>query len=257
LQPSTSDASSGVRNSFVLSSICLSVTRRPSLLRLSEITNLYRDDDRKSAQAQRDQSNAQQQIKYAAQGFNVEFSHCCFPLSVGCGIIRVKGGVFLKTVSRRTRDLYMRSFLNAVQHSGRSVVKPNNPLISSLQKRSDFSNVVSVLHGLDLLSVSYADNGQISKFTITASGICYFERRADERYKLIMNSIVLPVLVSIITTAVAVYILPSIGKQAQSWLDNRQAHTSVSLSPEPSAGLPAADALLDQIPSIPGTTTHL
>jgi hypothetical protein len=33
---------------------------------LSEITNLYRDDDRKAAQAQRDQSNAQQQIKYAA-----------------------------------------------------------------------------------------------------------------------------------------------------------------------------------------------
>lgn len=177
-----------------------------------------------------------------------------FPSLVGCGIIGVKGGVLLKTVSRRTRDLYMRSFLNAAQHSGRNVIKSNDPLISHLQKRDDFANVISVLRGLDLVSASYADNGQIYKFTISASGICYFERRADERYKLIVNSIVLPVVVSIITTAVAVYILPPIGRQVQSWLDSKPARTAESLLPSAMPNAQAENSQSGQIPSIPDTT---
>lgn len=103
-------------------------------------------------------------------------------------------------------------------------VKPDNPALKKLHERKDFDRVMMVLEGLGLISFVRPDGITFMWYSITREGRCYFERRAEERYRAIINSVVLPVLVAIITTTVTVYILPTLGQSAKRWLENSRKH---------------------------------
>lgn len=131
----------------------------------------------------------------------------------------------MKKVSRAIQAKYMRAFIDsASEFGGQQIILGNNE-IAKLDSLCCFSDVVSVLEGLGNVSVLRAAAGNILSIELTPQGRCYFERRADDRHRLIMNSIVIPVIVAIITTTVTVYILPSLGRKAEEWLENLQPHS--------------------------------
>lgn len=55
---------------------------------------------------------------------------------------------------------------------------------------------------------------------ISADGLRYFAYRREQRKRLIINSVVFPIIVAIITSAITVYILPTVGKKATEWLQS-------------------------------------
>ena len=158
----------------------------------------------------------------------------------------------MKKVSRRTRNLFMCTLLNAAAEHKTRTVSANHPGLSNLRSRNDFTSVMMVLEGLNLIEMKYIAPGSLH-YVLTPQGMSYRERSSDERYHLIMNSFVIPVLVAIITTMVTVYILPSLGRSASKLLEG-----SLQCSPSPSSAIAPIDAQSeiqspDPISSIPAT----
>lgn len=137
----------------------------------------------------------------------------------------------MKRVSRRVRNKFMRALLSAASESSTRSVKPGHPALAELHKRDDYEHVMSVLEGLGLITFERPNGVTFMWYKVTREGNCYFEKQADERYRLIVNSIILPILVAIITTTVTVYILPALGQSAKQWLSQVSQNTPVS--PEP------------------------
>lgn len=127
-------------------------------------------------------------------------------------------------ISRFTRNRFMHVFVSIVRRKGSNSINPNAPELSELKQRSDYANVIGLLISMELIKASRRQDGKLLWYELTNSGMCYFERRADERRKLILNSVAVPIIVSIITTAVTVYILPPLGERLKRWLSG---------SPEP------------------------
>lgn len=121
-------------------------------------------------------------------------------------------------ISRFTRNRFMHVFVSAVRSKGSNAIKVNAPELSGLKQRSDYANVIGLLVSMDLIRLERLPDGRPLWYELTNYGMCYFERRADERRKLILNSVAVPIIVSIITTAVTVYILPPLGERLKRWL---------------------------------------
>lgn len=121
-------------------------------------------------------------------------------------------------ISRFTRDRFMRVFVSVVRRKGSNAIYPNAPELSELKRRGDYTNVIELLISMGLIKSNRRQDGKLLWYVLTNSGMCYFEQRADERRKLMLNSVAVPIIVSIITTAVTVYILPPLGEQLKRWL---------------------------------------
>lgn len=121
-------------------------------------------------------------------------------------------------ISRFTRNRFMRVFVSVVRCKGSNSIHPNAPELSELKQRSDYANVIGLLISMELIKPNRLPDGRLLWYELTNSGMRYFEQRADERRKFIMSSVVVPIIVSIITTAVAVYILPLLGERLKRWL---------------------------------------
>lgn len=134
----------------------------------------------------------------------------------------------MKKVSRRTQDKFMRALLSAAGST--RAAKPDHPALESLRKRKDFEHVMMVLEGLGLVMFVRRNGGQFLWYGITPAGCCYFEKRADERYRMLVNGVLIPVLVALITTTVTVYILPTLGESAKQWLKGYQQQRKEPLS---------------------------
>ena len=145
----------------------------------------------------------------------------------------------MKKVSRSVRSKYMKSFITSASNSGKHQIILSDEEISTLGSLYRYSDVVDVLEGMGNVTTIRSASGNILSLKLTPLGRCYFERLAEERRRLIVNSIILPIMVSIITTVVAVYILPSIGRQVQSWLDSWQVHSAE----QPSTAAPIDSAV--------------
>lgn len=121
-------------------------------------------------------------------------------------------------ISRFTRNRFMHVFVSVVRCKDSNSIHPNAPELSKLKQRSDYANVIGLLISMELIKANRRQDGKLLWYELTNSGMCYFERRANERRKLILNSVAVPIIVSIITTAVTVYILPPLGERLKRWL---------------------------------------
>lgn len=149
----------------------------------------------------------------------------------------------MKKISVRTRNRFMRRLLAAAKSSNGNSVQFNAPEIEALKKRKDFQAVMQVLGGLGLIAFARNDTtGRLMWYTITDAGMCYFEKRSDEFRNFLLTSIVVPIIVSILTTAVAVYILPPLGRRVEAWL----AGLPESI-PQSTQDLPPTDAPSDTL----------
>lgn len=128
-------------------------------------------------------------------------------------------------ISRFTRNRFMHVFVSVVRSKGSNAIKVNAPELSELKQRSDYANVIGLLVSMDLIRLERLPDGRPLWYELTNAGMCYFERRADERRKLILNSVAVPIIVSIITTAVTVYILPPLGERLKRWLSGMPEQT--------------------------------
>lgn len=72
------------------------------------------------------------------------------------------------------------------------------------------------------------------RLKITDTGRRFLKHRSAQLRRIIINSIVVPVIVAIITSAVTVYILPPLGKRAESWLE-RSLPPQAQSTPAPAA----------------------
>lgn len=122
-------------------------------------------------------------------------------------------------IPKRTRSKYMRAFVSSARSNHGDVVFLGDSTLRDMKKEGNFESTVLCLEGLGLISVDRSvDHQRILRIRLTAEGYSYFERLSDERRHMIMNSILVPILVSIITTAISVYILPPLGRQVEAWL---------------------------------------
>lgn len=122
-------------------------------------------------------------------------------------------------IPKRTRSKYMRAFVSSARSNHGDVVFLGDSTLRDLKKEDEFESTVLCLEGLGLISVSRSvDRQRILKIRLTSDGFSYFERLSDERRRMIMTSILVPVIVSIITTAISVYILPPLGRRVEAWL---------------------------------------
>jgi len=132
----------------------------------------------------------------------------------------------------------MRVIISEYDDTNRTQIGINteSPRLKALCRRigySDSAQVINILISMGLLKRSgVVDMNMYPSpriwVELTDSGRSYFERRADEKRELLMNSIVVPIIVAIITSAITVYILPSLGKQAEKWLKPQQTQTEES-----------------------------
>lgn len=132
-------------------------------------------------------------------------------------------------ISRCTRNRFMRAFVKATNEDKQRVIRLNCPALVKLRARDDYANVLHVLISLGLIRPEYGSHGGLLWYALTNEGQCYFEKIADERRKFLLHSIIVPILISIITTAVTVYILPPLGRQVERWLSGTSEPTQQSL----------------------------
>ena len=120
-----------------------------------------------------------------------------------------------------------------------------------LEDRKD--QALHVLVGYDLIELEPLPMSVTSRIVLTGKGMAYFERKRDDMISLICKSILIPILVSIITAAITVYILPSLGKQANRWLQ----HTTQDIPQSKTESAPPDDRSGNpSIQSLPSTTPH-
>lgn len=131
----------------------------------------------------------------------------------------------MRCISRRVRHRFMKAFVYSTRRSRTNYVDFKNPKVAALKKRKDFSDVVQVLFGLGLVKVHYMPGDPQPRYLLTDAGLSYLERCADERRRAVVNSILVPILVSIVTAMVTLYILQPLGQRASRWLEGLSADT--------------------------------
>ena len=142
----------------------------------------------------------------------------------------------MRTIPRRVINRYMRAFVDSTRHSKTTVVDFRFEAAKAMCERDDFPVVLALLEGLDLVNI-HRENTQIVAVSLTHEGRCYFERKAERRRKFILESIAIPILVALIISIITVYILPSVGRQAQRWLSGTPQYTP----PPPQVSAPTYD----------------
>lgn len=120
----------------------------------------------------------------------------------------------------RTRKLFMRTLLDVAARNKSDVVEPHAPELHELRQREDYDRVIAVLEGLGLIAEVDGPQFRSVRYRILPEGMCFFEKLRDDLRSLLVRSILIPVLVSLITAALTVYVLPSLGKQAEKWLSD-------------------------------------
>ena len=136
-----------------------------------------------------------------------------------------RGDVMRKIVKTKTRKLFMRTLLEVAARNKSDLVEPHAPELHVLRQREDYDRVIAVLEGLGLIATVNDINHRSKRYKILPEGLCFFERLRDDLRSLLVRSILIPVLVSLITAALTVYVLPSLGKQAEKWLSDMSQHT--------------------------------
>lgn len=157
-----------------------------------------------------------------------------------------------KSVSRKTRSLFMRTFLDVSRKYSSPTIALHLPEVAELRARSDFNQVLDVLIGLGLLSTT-KEKGSV-RYVITPDGACYFERLADEKWRLIVHSVLIPIAVAIVTTIVTNSILPPVSAQVTRWLSAMQARILLWTAESVPTDDPSQNPETDPISAIPDTT---
>lgn len=145
----------------------------------------------------------------------------------------------MKPFSNRIVGVYMSAFVAIFRQAGRTSYRAASPEFQALAARPDYLPVVKYLEALGLLSVTWDNRCQPFRFTLTDAGICYFEKLRDARRKFLVNSILVPILVAIVTSFITVYILPTLGEKSARWLQWTPGRTEQSSSAARSADDPS------------------
>ena len=131
----------------------------------------------------------------------------------------------MKTMSRRDIDRLMRyliDFAYADVPGNKKYLFTNSPdlnkALESLGLSDRKDQALHVLAGYGLIEFQELPKRARTNIILTNKGKAYFEMRRDARISLLCKSILLPILISLITTMIAVYILPAIGQQVQRWM---------------------------------------
>ena len=123
----------------------------------------------------------------------------------------------MKAVPRRVIDRIVRYFLD---HGGK-IANARDDLAAlrafAGYRSEDSERVLLCVHGLGLIQPKQLALS-VEQLFLTPAGYSYFERRRDDRRKLLVNSLALPLLVSLVTAMVTVYILPRLGEAADTWM---------------------------------------
>lgn len=125
-----------------------------------------------------------------------------------------------KVVNLKTRKLFMRVLLEVAARNKSDLVEPHAPELEKLRRREDYDQVIAVLEGLGLIAEVRGPQFGSVRYRILPEGLCFFEKLRDDFRSLLVRSVLVPVFVSLITAALTVYVLPSLGKQAEKWLSD-------------------------------------
>ena len=140
-----------------------------------------------------------------------------------------------KLVKMKTRKLFMRTLLDVAARNRSDVVEPHAPELEKLRRREDYDRVITVLEGLGLIAEVRGPQFGSVRYRILPEVLCFFEKLRDDFRSLLVRSVLIPVFVSLITAALTVYVLPSLGKQAEKWLSDTSLHTQPPIEePAPS-----------------------
>ncbi len=159
----------------------------------------------------------------------------------------------MKALSRRSMDKLMRFLIDYAYASvpgDEKILHTRSPQLTDTLKALGLADrkdqALHVLAGYELIQLEESRKSGQTHIILTNKGKAYFEQKRDARIALWGRSIVLPILISLITTMIAVYILPPVGTQVGKWLQSFLPQTSQSQTrPAPSGGLS------DNQPTIP------
>lgn len=114
----------------------------------------------------------------------------------------------------------------------------SKPRLLSALSALEASGFVKLIYAKDC-KFEELNDGDIVGIELTDKGNAYFEQLSDKRRQFIMNSVIIPILVSIITAFITVYILPSLGIRAQLWLSGTSQSQPQSLQDSPPTCAPS------------------
>ncbi len=163
----------------------------------------------------------------------------------------------MKKLSRRQMNSLMRfliDFAYANVPGDEKTLFKHSPVLNEklnslgLEDRKD--QALHVLAGYELIKFEQLPKSGRTIITLTNKGKAYFEQKRDARIAFLGKSILLPILVSIITTILAVYILPSAGRQVERWFQGSQSQTTQSQTEPAPLDDPAANPATLQESSI-------
>lgn len=139
----------------------------------------------------------------------------------------------MKKLSRCKMDRLMRFFIDFAYSSApgdeKILYKDSQNLVSELERlglanRSD--QALHVLAGYGLIEMEENRKSGQTTILLTNKGKAYFEQKRDARIAFWGKSVLLPILVSLITTIITVFILPSVGRQVEQWIQRIRSQQS-------------------------------
>ena len=122
--------------------------------------------------------------------------------------MRYNLGEVIHLVSKREREKLLRLLVDYQAYNSASGLLVFGPTMAEI-KLKDFLATVRALECMGLVELSSKDI-TLAEVKLTAKGACYFEIKRDETRIFIMKSIVIPILLSLATTLLVNYLLPSV-----------------------------------------------
>lgn len=96
----------------------------------------------------------------------------------------------------------MKVLLRLALEEANGRIRPHHPKLAKLRKRKDYDRVITVLAGMGLLTSVPGDKSGSVRFELTPEGLCYFEKQADYKRRVLVNSVLLPIAVAFVTALI-------------------------------------------------------
>nr|DAE37224.1 MAG TPA: hypothetical protein [Caudoviricetes sp.] len=154
----------------------------------------------------------------------------------------------MRAIPKRIRNKFMSITIRYCRSRDSAFIPVDEAVYADLPKKYDIQIIIASLESDGLITNVLRPNMKDAQmFQLSTAGRCYFEALNDERWERLRNSIILPVVVSIITTVIGLYLIPYLIGQTQAWLGR---------SPAPSTeSSPAEATAIDALPASPESHT--